>query len=293
MADVFLYVDALLSYKLLIPEKDSHDTKATLAAREAVKLKAMMGSLRALWRSTPTNGLNNKITELKGYLVASPTRSSQALPEPSPEDDQEGGDENGEGEVGVEGENGNSENCEDVEEEIGEGEEESEMEQDEPLPIEDEVGSTQVSEESGEGAPTHRTLSASTLELGKDTSTRAESVECSESEDFPESVSSSPSVDMRDSQVSSGWQGKAIMWENETQRQKEAEVKEKNRLEKMVQDILIGLDKHVDGGLFETPLGDAYGTWCLNALKHYGDGVFGMLATEENFNSWRTKDCCC
>ena len=51
LADVFLALDALWLGRLLIPLEQG-DSKNSLAAMEAKKVKALIGALRALWRSS-------------------------------------------------------------------------------------------------------------------------------------------------------------------------------------------------------------------------------------------------
>ena len=50
LADVFLYMDRMWLGKLLYPQED--ETKADLAGYEAKKVKALLSTLRALWRSS-------------------------------------------------------------------------------------------------------------------------------------------------------------------------------------------------------------------------------------------------
>lgn len=51
LTDVFLAMDALWLGRLLVP-LESGDSKQSLAATEAKKTKALIGALRALWRSS-------------------------------------------------------------------------------------------------------------------------------------------------------------------------------------------------------------------------------------------------
>lgn len=79
--------------------------RMALAANEGVILKKLIGSLRSLWRSS-SKGSDDRISELKSYLLPSPARGS---PEPESEssdvdppvsvaDDSEDGRDDGEGE---------------------------------------------------------------------------------------------------------------------------------------------------------------------------------------------------
>ena len=46
----------------------------SLAAIEAVKAKRILGALRALWRSSPQGGHDQRVTHLKTFLLSSPNR---------------------------------------------------------------------------------------------------------------------------------------------------------------------------------------------------------------------------
>ncbi len=61
---------------MLRPTKDA--TKVTLAGREGVKAKKLLGGLRYLWRSTPRSS-DPRLQDLKDMLAPSP-RLPQRVP---------------------------------------------------------------------------------------------------------------------------------------------------------------------------------------------------------------------
>ena len=73
LTDVFLFLDKLLGGNLLRTKPKTRETKMSLAGMEGLKMKRLIGSLRALWRSSQKYGSDDRITELKGYLRPSPS----------------------------------------------------------------------------------------------------------------------------------------------------------------------------------------------------------------------------
>ena len=51
LADTFLYMDKMYQGRLLVPTEEG-ETKTDVATNESKKLKMLVGSLRALWRSS-------------------------------------------------------------------------------------------------------------------------------------------------------------------------------------------------------------------------------------------------
>ena len=76
LTDVFLRFDQLNDRKVFRPTAATPD-RLTLAANEGVKTKRLIGSLRALWRSSKVNGQDDRITELKSFLLPSPRRDTK------------------------------------------------------------------------------------------------------------------------------------------------------------------------------------------------------------------------
>lgn len=70
LTDCLLALDDLFQGKMLVGASGS---KLDMAAEEAVKLKKLMGAVRALWRSSPS-GQHPRVSELKGMLRPSPSR---------------------------------------------------------------------------------------------------------------------------------------------------------------------------------------------------------------------------
>ncbi|CAK9035349.1 30S ribosomal protein S6, partial [Durusdinium trenchii] len=97
VVDTFLYLDKLYNGKLLQP-LNAGDSKHSLASEEAKKVKLLIGTLRALWRSSKA-GSHPRISELKALLLPSPTRSKAKASDPPPAHDSED-DDGGEEEVG-------------------------------------------------------------------------------------------------------------------------------------------------------------------------------------------------
>eukprot|EP00438_Fugacium_kawagutii_P017250 Skav234048 [mRNA] locus=scaffold619:33907:34875:- [translate_table: standard] len=117
LTDVFLRMDALFQGKLL------RGNKATLqlAADEGVKLKQLVGGLRALWRSSP-KGHHPNVTHLKSLLRPSPSRGSKASSPGDPSDPEDFGAEGPDSEP-EEGEDGEEEEpTVDPEVEVADGE---------------------------------------------------------------------------------------------------------------------------------------------------------------------------
>ena len=91
LTDVFLRLDAQLGKKVFVPTKEM--SRMSLSAVEGVKAKKLMGSLRALWRSSKDKGLTEKITHLKSFLQPSPARNrgeqvdQESSGEDEPQDD--------------------------------------------------------------------------------------------------------------------------------------------------------------------------------------------------------------
>ena len=242
MTDVWIYLDKLLDRKLFKPTPDQ--SRMSLAGVEGLKMKKLVGALRALWRSSKEFGSDERITDLKSFLRASPSPQRG----PPSDDERAGSDSPGPDEAASDPES-TSDNDHDP------------IEDDEPLPdhadadpIEDAEsmeggddgepvdgdgesidGESIHGDESqaGESCPasaeelpeascahgdppaqdagaSQDSLIAPTLKLGGSDS----SSQCSQSEE--EAVVSSEEGEQeeeewRDSQVSSGWLGKALL----------------------------------------------------------------------------------
>ncbi|CAK9085117.1 unnamed protein product, partial [Durusdinium trenchii] len=106
-------------------------------------------------------------------------------------------------------------------------------------------------------------LTAPTLILGQ------------QDEESEESGSASGS-DHRDSQVSSGWMGKAINYYS----RKENEVA---HIQKLLKDIKADLEEAMGGVLLEAGQWRLYEEWCSKALRTYGDSAYSKLSSLESF----------
>ena len=112
-------------------------------------------------------------------------------------------------------------------------------------------------------------LTAPTLILGQ------------QDEESEESGSASGS-DHRDSQVSSGWMGKAINYYS----RKENEVA---HIQKLLKDIKADLEEAMGGVLLEAGQWRLYEEWCSKALRTYGDTAYSKLSSLESFKVWIRK----
>eukprot|EP00438_Fugacium_kawagutii_P027028 Skav231828 [mRNA] locus=scaffold7912:2348:3493:- [translate_table: standard] len=99
VADAFLQLDKRLGGSLLKPQSREED-KLRLAGREALKVKRLVGALRALWRSSAYSH-DERIAQLKALIQASPQRKrpevAPPLPEPPQHHDNEEQDEGEQG----------------------------------------------------------------------------------------------------------------------------------------------------------------------------------------------------
>ena len=283
LTDCFIYAHEHCLEKKLF--KSDGKTVAELAAEEGVILKKLIGSLRALWRSSNQGGHDSRISNLKAYLQPSPSRSphpSAQAPEPEPEsediesegdskDEETGGeDSDGEGPMSKDGEA----------ESVASSQESSESER----------KSENVDGEVSEAESSHGTLSAPTLTLpGKSPSIH--DVGSTQSERSSE-VSSPTSPGNDDSQVSSGWLGKAYMHGNQEKRKEEEKqrvLEEKNHkravIEFLVKEVKNDLEEALESKL-EGVFWDGYDTFASNAFSCYGEKVYPHLASVDTYQSW-------
>ena len=344
MTDVFLFLDRLLEGNLFRPKPKTTESKMSLAGMEGLKMKKLVGSLRALWRSSKKYGADDRITELKGYLRPSPSPQRHNEDDDDDSDDEEGGNRD---EVhGVpapialdsdddDDDDGDSKNEDPIVPASDDDDRGSENE--DPIvpasddngdsndeghrvcpiaPDGDDVGSDKVESPSQEsdigGEPIAPPKSP---DLGSSSDDGAEAApaqdaghagteydsDCSEdSLNAPtlhlgghDSVDSSDE-NQRDSQVSSGWLGKAYTMYNRIDREEQDrinKIKHQHMLHGMVQDIRRDLEDALGTTVKGTEVWEAYSKRCYHALDQYGVGAYGMLATVENFQSWFEKDC--
>ena len=84
LADTFKYFDAKhLKGKLFKPDEKLNEDKATLAGREGLKAKRMIGALRYLWRSF-SNSCAWRVQDLKDLLQKSLERPHRVPPPENP-----------------------------------------------------------------------------------------------------------------------------------------------------------------------------------------------------------------
>ena len=78
LTDVFLDFDRQMQANVFKPDRSKlKESKMSLASNEAVIMKKLVGALRSLWRSSQEKGCDEKVTELKGYVLPSPLRRAQ------------------------------------------------------------------------------------------------------------------------------------------------------------------------------------------------------------------------
>lgn len=130
------------------------------------------------------------------------------------------------------------------------------------------------------------TLDAPTLKLGGDSDGEDSNDPKSPESDTMEDPTDSE--EHRDSQVSSGWLGRAYMYENQKARKAAAKQKLKDKLTDMLRGIKTDLETQLRGEILAdtwTP----YAMYARQALKDYGDQVYGDLATATTFQQWLRK----
>lgn len=272
----------MLDNTLFKPDKGKKETRFGIASVEAVKLKKMIGALRALWRSTKTNGKDDKLTALKQLLQPSPGRVDNSsdradgeAPEASP-----GGElveEPGEDEVKSDDEGAGSHAEDDGEatpnsaEPLQDGEgspaDSLEASQQSAAPLEDAEMSPKpahgdVSDAESNGS---NSLSATTLRMGETTP--------QEEQDEEE--------EQRDSQVSSGWLGKAYVQFNKQEKEIEELQKLRASRAKAFDELHERLAKDLD-----VEVAEGYVKWCKKCIDQYGDYVYEHLCEVKTYWHW-------
>ena len=296
LTDVFLFLDKLLGGNLLRTKPKTRETKMSLGGMEGLKMKRLVGSLRALWRSSQKYGSDDRITELKGYLRPSPSphRADED------EDDDAGGVLAPVDPVSTSdgGSGSDDENDEDAivpasgDADDGESDyEHQEVESIAPDHEEPNAGglvplSQQESDIDGESmSPAEAAPAQDAGHVG----TEHDSDSSEDSLDAPtlqlgEHDSDSSDENQRDSQVSSGWLGKAYNLYNRIDREEKDRVnkiKHQQELHDMVEDIRWDIEGALGTTVKGTQVWEAYSKRCYHALDHYGVNAYGMLATVE------------
>ncbi|CAK9089242.1 unnamed protein product [Durusdinium trenchii] len=243
LTDAWLMLDRSLGFKLFRPQP--HETRMKLAAYEACKAKKCMGALRSLWRSSKTGGHDQNIRHLKSFLRDSPGRRA----DDSPVDDEAGSDPASEPEpVPAPVLDDDRESCSE-----STSEEEAIEKDAEPSP---------------DSESDCNSLTARTLRLGESPGSS--------------SSSASESPDHRDSQVSSGWMGKAM---SDITRQTMAAEAWERKLKDLLLDIKFDLQEQLHVSM-EGAEWDQYSEWCRNVLTAHGDSVYAKLADAGHFKRW-------
>lgn len=315
LTDIFLRLDAQLEKKVFRPSRQK--SRTSLAANEGVKAKRLIGSLRALWRSSPEKGQDSKITELKSYLQASPKPRLQpelgAISEPEADPLPEAADHHGddrsdsEPEAANESEDDKGESQGSVDEDSGSegptgGNEDDGGKLDgSPLsPSQQDVEETQATPSSvraptlrlgfhAEASPAAVSDSSSASDGGSPAaSSHQDSVENvdAKNESLPAAFPVN-AFEAGESQVpNAGWMGHAIANFNSKEfSRKYLETRDfhYNQLMSLVKDSIafqLG-DETVDGCLWHT-----YDNWCRDAFIEFGDIVFEDAIKGEFFRVW-------
>ena len=247
-------------------------------------MKALMGALRALWRSTAEKGIDLKVTELKTLLQPSPTRAKAPPSEEGESEDvrNSGDDADHTGYQASEHHSDHSGNESDVSEasipqqpedslvEKPASDSEGEGGEPSPVPLADKGPDEEQPLSSQESVDS---LNAPALQLGKSESEGG----VSDNEDVPKATQSesdgedgsplSSSIDMRDSQVSSGWMGKCIMADNAVKKAREEQRREDNHVGRVVGDIIVDVDRSLPFDLMGTVAGDMYANWRRKSVE--------------------------
>ena len=80
ICDVFLYLDALCNKRLFKPDSKQFETRSSLAAEEAVKVKKCLGTLRYLWRNASGGSHDENVQTMKSFLCPSPLQKLRQGP---------------------------------------------------------------------------------------------------------------------------------------------------------------------------------------------------------------------
>lgn len=323
LTDIFLRLDAQLGKKVFRPTRVQ--SRTSLAANEGVKAKRLIGSLRALWRSSPDKGQDAKITELKSFLQASPKPRLQPdldgsepdehpLPEAAGDLDlgghqsdvaheDDGASEDGRAEDGDrESQQGSGDESEDQGKSSG-----SEKGGGDDGDIDGDPLSASQQTDDAQGTPS--TLRAPTLKLDfppaspqsvpdsdsesgeSDGSPAASNHESIQDGNAEEEKTPLNAFEAGDSQVQtgSGWMGRAIMNFNSGEfGQKYLDTRDHhyNQLMSMVRDSIAF---QLGEDMVEGGLWDLYDQWCRDALIEYGDVVFEDVIKGEFFRAWARR----
>lgn len=78
LADAFVHLDTLLEKKLLRPDVSRGQSRVDRASEEAVAAKRCVGSLRYLWRNSPSKAHRPSVQEMKSFLVESPLQRARS-----------------------------------------------------------------------------------------------------------------------------------------------------------------------------------------------------------------------
>ena len=349
LTDVSLAADVMLNRKLF-KLTDLAESKASLAGCEGLKLKKLVSSLRALWRSS-RNGHDPRVTELKSYLRASPTprrrlagessdeemaarnaddepaEDGEAGGEPLDDDDDDlpaGGDLSDDGEAAADddlpagGDLSDGEAAADDHLPAG-----SEPSDDEAAANDDLLAGSEPSDHGdsdddcdGQADPgskvgeskslAGRSLqrgivrldsscqledSAQVAQISSQDSLLAASTMClDDARDSGEELDSSDGDDLPDSQVSSGWLGKAYNLYNALEKEeRENKKKEEDKeilMGRHLGDIRRGLEAQTGAEIEGTTVWSLYSEHCRCLLKVGGIDAYDHLRQFETFNEF-------
>lgn len=274
-------------------------TKSKARTCLAAKAKRLIGALRALRRSSPTKGHDEKVTELKSYLQASPKRGEH----------QPAGDEPEEEFLPQAAADGSGDDGEDGAPPLAEEDGDAEHSQRDSQGSMESGGSGSEEEESGEHEEGRNEEAFAQASQETPSTLRAPTIRLDDAREAEESSSESPgdespvpedvknedpfhndAFEAGDSQVpGSGWMGRAMA--NFDRREFAADVLETRDLhyEKLLELIKDSIAYQLGEDIVEGALWENYENWCFDAFTENGDAIFEEVVKGEFFRSWGRK----
>lgn len=288
LTDMFIYFHGLMDRRIFHPDTAKNETITSLASEEGVLMKKLVGSLRALWRSSKDGGYDERVKELKSWCKPSPNKSS------SKSEAAEGSqDDQGQAEPENEAED---EKCEDVErvEESGDVGEELEEESGEESDVMEDSDGGEVEagpQEAGpQEPPTPESLKAPTIRLDDARESPAATTDEDEMSEEASSCTgpiSDEEEELPDSQVSSGWLGKTIAWENEQKYLERLDREHKQKVEYQLRSMQYEIEEALKEDIGTKCLvWQGYKEWARKALIRHGHAAYGHLASVKTWKDW-------
>lgn len=264
MTDVWIEVDRMMLFRLFRPDRSKGESKVSLAGTEAMKMKKLVGGLRALWRSAQENGFDTRVTELKSYL-RSPSR--QTIGEHVAESQDQDGE--GPADFVIPEDPGDGHSADDGDNDGGSDDDEgfaAEALGSPSSPVEEPQGDA-------DGPSQSDSLNASTLRLGGEAGDETEDEIEGEGEE---------EEDMDDDETEKKTDEKT---EEKTEEDYKQEV-----MDAVLNDIRMELERQLETEIAETDGWKEYKGYCQHALVQYGTPAFGTLSSQNHFHQWLQSD---